>query len=186
MGFLRGHPWPKKICARYLVERRHQQCVVVEIDADGERAFHSIDDHVEIVVGAERDLPRRAAPWRFRTDVVELLEAGRIFQSPNGDMPCRQTRLAPSSCASARLVQADSESRRAASASRADVSTDRRFIRNSAERGTYARREGSVVVTEAGRRRSSEMPRSPFRRNQCVAITGPDVNCRSQRCAATS
>jgi hypothetical protein len=39
--------------------------------------------------------------------------------------------------------------RRAASANRADVSTDRRFIRNSAERGTYARREGGVAVTEA-------------------------------------
>ena len=36
--------------------------------------------HVEIVVGAERDLPRRAAFRRVGTDVVELLEAGRIFE----------------------------------------------------------------------------------------------------------
>ena len=42
------------------VERRHQQRVVVEIDADGERAFHSIEHHVEVVVGASAIC--RAAP----------------------------------------------------------------------------------------------------------------------------
>ena len=75
------------IAARYLVERRYQQCVVVEIDADGERAFHSIDDHVEIVVGAERDLPRGTALGRFGIDVVELLEAGWSARIGDLSMP---------------------------------------------------------------------------------------------------
>jgi len=68
------------ISARYFIERCHQQGVVGEIDADGERAFHAIDHHVEVVVGAERDLPRRPAFGRIGVDVVELLEAGWIFQ----------------------------------------------------------------------------------------------------------
>ena len=45
-----------------------------------ERAFDAGDRAVEIVEGAERDLPRRAAFRRVGVDVVELLEAGRIFE----------------------------------------------------------------------------------------------------------
>ena len=70
----------QSVFARYFVERRHQQRLVDEIDAEDERAFDSGDHHVEVVVGAERDLARRAALRRVRVDVVELLEAGRIFQ----------------------------------------------------------------------------------------------------------
>jgi hypothetical protein len=66
-----------------------------------------------------------------------LPEAGWIFQVAERREPCRQTRLALLSCASARLAQTESGCRRAASANRANVSTDRRFIRNSAERGIY-------------------------------------------------
>ena len=68
------------VFARYFVERRHQQRVVDAIDAEDERAFDAGDRHVEVVVGAKRDLPRRTALRRAGVDIVELLEAGWIFQ----------------------------------------------------------------------------------------------------------
>ncbi len=68
------------IAARYLVERWHQQRVVVEVDADGERAFHAVDHDVEVVVGAAHDLSRGTALGGGGVDIVELLEACRIFQ----------------------------------------------------------------------------------------------------------
>ena len=68
------------VSARYLVERRYQQRVVGKIGAEHERTFDAVDHHVEVVVGAERDLPRHAALWRFGVDVVEFLETGRVFQ----------------------------------------------------------------------------------------------------------
>src|SRR5208282_5079651 len=63
-----------------LVQALHQESLVDEVDADRQCAFHAGDCSVEIVVGAKRDLPRRAAFRRVGTDVVELLEAGRIFE----------------------------------------------------------------------------------------------------------
>ena len=66
--------------ARDFIERRHKQRVVQQVDALRERAFDAGDHHVEIVEGAERDLRCGAALRRLRVDVVELLEAGRIFQ----------------------------------------------------------------------------------------------------------
>ena len=70
----------QSIFARYFVKRRHEQRLVDEIDALDERAFDAGDRHIEVVEGTERDLARRAAFRRFRIDVVELLETGRIFQ----------------------------------------------------------------------------------------------------------
>src|SRR5208283_2045232 len=70
------------IAAQYFVECRDQQRVVNEIDTKGERAFDSGHHHIEIVEGAERDLPCRAALRRVRVDVVELFEAERILQIP--------------------------------------------------------------------------------------------------------
>ena len=52
----------------------------MKLDAGRERAFHARDHEVEIVEGADRDLARRAGLRRIGIDVVELLEAGRIFQ----------------------------------------------------------------------------------------------------------
>ena len=70
----------QSVFARHFIKRRHEKCLVDEIDAEDERAFDSGDHHIEVVEGAERDLTRRAALRRVRVDVVELLEAGRIFQ----------------------------------------------------------------------------------------------------------
>jgi len=69
------------VFARYFVERRHRKRVVDQlIGAGGERAFDACDYHVEVIEGADRDLPCHAALRRFDVDVVELLEAGRIFE----------------------------------------------------------------------------------------------------------
>ena len=62
------------------VEREGQQRVVDKPDAGGEGAFDAGDDDVQIVERADGNLPRRAAFRRGGVDVVELLEAFRIFQ----------------------------------------------------------------------------------------------------------
>ena len=68
------------IFGRHFVERRHQEGVVNGINAGRERAFDACHHNIEIVVGAERDLPRHAAFRRGGVDVFEMFEAGRIFQ----------------------------------------------------------------------------------------------------------
>ena len=61
------------------VQRRGRQRLGEQLGAHGEAALHARRDHVEIVEGAERDLSHRAALRRSRIDVVEMLEARRIF-----------------------------------------------------------------------------------------------------------
>ena len=77
----------QSVLGGHLVERRDQQRVVNEADAGCERAFYARDHEVEIVVGADRDLARRAGLGRIGIDVVELPEAGGYFRSPNSDRP---------------------------------------------------------------------------------------------------
>ena len=56
--------------------------------------FYACDHHVEIVEGADRDLPHRAAFRRGGVDVVELLEAGGIFEiAEQRHRPWRQAGL---------------------------------------------------------------------------------------------
>jgi len=47
------------------VERGNQQRVVVEIETESEGAFDAVDHYVEVIISAERDLPRRAALGRL-------------------------------------------------------------------------------------------------------------------------
>jgi hypothetical protein len=67
------------VFGRNLVERLDGQRFVDQPDRAGDRALYACDSDIEIVKGANRDLPHRAALRRFRIDVVEPLEVGRIF-----------------------------------------------------------------------------------------------------------
>ena len=120
------------VIARYFVERRHQQRVVDAIDAEDERAFDPGDRHVEVVVGAKRDLPRRAALRRVGVDVVELLEAGWIFQ-----FAVRRYAVPPRRLCCLRTGRGSSRraarARDVASVSRVDLRRDRRFTGRSNE-----------------------------------------------------
>ena len=99
------------VSGRNFVERLRQQRVVKEIGALDESAFDQADDGIEIVEGAERDLPRRAAFRRFGVDVVETRKAGRIFQVAKRRRAVPPNR--PAVCAAALVVQAGSGNRRA-------------------------------------------------------------------------
>jgi hypothetical protein len=59
---------------------RHHQGVVEKVDARDQRAFDASDHHVEVVKRARGHQSRGATLRRTRVDVVELLEACRIFQ----------------------------------------------------------------------------------------------------------
>ncbi len=64
----------------HFVQRRRQKRVVDVVDPGRQRAFDASNHDIEIVVGSDRNLPHGAA-FRCRgVDVVELLEAGGIFQ----------------------------------------------------------------------------------------------------------
>ena len=86
----------KPVFGRNFVERGHHQRVVDNLDVGGERAFDTGHDGIEVIEGAERDLPRHAAFRRRGVDVVEPLEAGRIFQrvvKRQPVPPCRTRRF---------------------------------------------------------------------------------------------
>src|SRR3954447_12068452 len=70
------------VFGRDLVQRSHHQGVVDIVDACRDRALHARDDEVEIIEGAEAAEAHRAALRRLRIDVVETLEARRIFELP--------------------------------------------------------------------------------------------------------
>src|SRR5262249_24968533 len=64
----------------HFVERGSEKGIEDEVDALNEGAFDAGDHRIEIVERAERDLRGRTRLWGARIDVVELLEACRIFQ----------------------------------------------------------------------------------------------------------
>jgi hypothetical protein len=68
------------VSGRHFVERRRQQPVVDQPDAAGEVAFDVGDRDIEIVESADGDFAHRAAFRRVGVDVIELLEAFRVFQ----------------------------------------------------------------------------------------------------------
>ena len=67
--------------ADLILRRRHQGFVEIP-RRTGDVALHAGDREIEIVEGAERDLPRDTALRRFRIHIIELREAGRIFEVP--------------------------------------------------------------------------------------------------------
>ena len=81
------------IRGRHLVERGRRQGVVDEVDAGGERTFHAGDHDVEIIEGAECDLAHATAFGGLRIDVVEVREAGRIFDLAEQREPVLPDRL---------------------------------------------------------------------------------------------
>src|SRR3954468_8413474 len=68
------------VFGRDLVQRSHHQGVVDFVNACRDGALHARDDEIEIVEGAEAAEAHRAALRRLRVDVVETLEACRVFQ----------------------------------------------------------------------------------------------------------
>jgi hypothetical protein len=70
------------VFGRYLVERGYEQGVGGRSDAHGDRSLQPADHLVEIVERAEGDHAYGAGLRRFRIDVVEMLEAGRVFELP--------------------------------------------------------------------------------------------------------
>ncbi len=69
----------RPVLRRNLIERRRRQRFVDQADRSGDRAFDARHDEIEVVERAKRDLPHGAALGRLRIDVVETLEALRIF-----------------------------------------------------------------------------------------------------------
>jgi hypothetical protein len=68
------------VLGRDLVLRLLHQRVVDERDAPFERALHAGDEEVEVVEGVLHAEPHQPAPRRLGVDVVELREAGRVFE----------------------------------------------------------------------------------------------------------
>jgi len=64
---------------RRLILRPRRQCLNDDRGAAGERSLQPLDHEVEVVEGAEFEQTHGAALRRIRIDVVEPLEAGRIF-----------------------------------------------------------------------------------------------------------
>ena len=68
------------VFGRHFVERGRHQRVVDAADAGRHRTFHPPNHDIEIVERPDRHLAHQAAARRLRIDVVEMLEAGRVFQ----------------------------------------------------------------------------------------------------------
>jgi len=76
---------------RRLIQRPGRQRLIDQGGAARDRSLQALNDDVEIVEGAEFEQPDDAAFRRIRFDVVEPLEAGRIF-----DVPIGRYRMPPS------------------------------------------------------------------------------------------
>src|SRR5919108_136361 len=70
----------QSIFAGDLIKRSYRKRIVDEFNAGHEYTFDAGDGHVEVIVGAERNLAYRAPLWRLGVDVVEAGKAGWIFQ----------------------------------------------------------------------------------------------------------
>ena len=68
------------VVGRNFIKRRRQQRVGEHARARRDRSLQPGDDLVEVVERAQRHQPHAAALRRARVDVVEMLEAGRIFE----------------------------------------------------------------------------------------------------------
>ena len=80
----------RAVFGRNFVQRRRHQRFVDELDGCRDRAFDAGNGDIEIVERPDQDLAGNAALGRIRIDVIEALEAGRIF-----DVAEQRQRVAP-------------------------------------------------------------------------------------------
>jgi len=75
-----GHGFRQQSISRHrFILRTGRQCLIDQGGAAGERSLQALDHDVEIVEGAELEQAHGAALRCIRVDVIEPLEAGRIF-----------------------------------------------------------------------------------------------------------
>ena len=67
------------VLGRNLIQRLRHERFVDQLNAACERAFDAGNHKVEIIKRPDLDLTYGAALGRIRIDVVEALEAGRVF-----------------------------------------------------------------------------------------------------------
>lgn len=80
----------RAVFGRDFVERLRHEGLIDKPDGTGDLSLHTRDDHVEIVEGADGDLPNGTALGRVRIDVIEALEVGGIL-----DVAEQRQRMAP-------------------------------------------------------------------------------------------